>query len=99
MKRTLAVLKSKKGELIPAIGVIFSIAGMCQTFAQGEAVQAEQSGSAKPAAPSQESGGAKPQDPFANLADAPTPKESTPRAWKETCFKENLGFRKEIMSQ
>ena len=93
------MLKSKKDKLIPAIGVIFSIGGMCQTFAPGAAVQAEQTGSAKPAAQSQESGGAKPQDPFANLPDVPTPKEPTARSWKETFFKENLGFRKEIMSQ
>src|ERR1043165_4999309 len=38
------------------------------------------------------------QDPFADLAPAAKPVESV-RTWKETLFKENLGFRKEILSR
>src|SRR5215813_3722208 len=46
---------------------------------------------------------ADPQDPFADLAElAPQPKQPEAplsRSWRETFFKENFGFRKEIMSQ
>jgi hypothetical protein len=42
------------------------------------------------------------EDPFADLAAASKPKEAPKepkRSWKESLFKENFGFRKEVMSQ
>src|SRR5262245_30195610 len=56
----------------------------------------------KPAAQAEKSGGSAEEDPFAGVTAASKPQEaepSPPLSWKKAFFTENLGFRKEIMSQ
>lgn len=82
----MSTLNEKK--LIPHLAAILWMVGMSCTAASGQST------------PPQQSGGSNDKDPFADLTEASKPDApSPPRSWSETFFKENLGFRKEIMSQ
>lgn len=76
----------------------FLVAQVTCTTANAQGTQSEDQ---KPTAQTEKSGGSKEQDPFADLSPAPKPQDapSPARNWKKTFFTENLGFRKEIMSQ
>ena len=84
------------------IGTILWIGGMSCSVATAHALPDGKAVPQKAAAQNDESGRANEQDPFADLDQGVTAQESAssqPLSWSETFFKENLGFRKEIMSQ
>lgn len=81
--------------------ILFFVVGLSSPYAMADAGQEEKGATKKPDAQPQEVLPEK-EDPFADLADASKPKEAPKepeRSWKESFFKENFGFRKEIMSQ
>lgn len=92
----------RKEQLIRQIAAVLWIALVSCTATSAQAQPDEKPAPQKPAAQTQEKGQAKKEDPFADLTSAPKPQEpapSSPRSWREAFFTENLGFRKEVMSQ
>lgn len=92
----------RKKKLVRRTASILWIVGISCSVASAQAVQDEKPAPQKPAAQTQQSGGSNEKDPFADLAEAPKPQAPappSPRSRRETFFTENVGFRKEIMSQ
>ena len=81
--------RSKK-DIFRSVAAIFLIAMMNWNCANAQ--DAQTTDKPKPVAQTE-------QDPFADLAPDAKTQETAPRTWRETFFTENLGFRKEIMSQ
>lgn len=85
---------------VPAFLLITFLAGLC-VRAKADDKALEQRSSQKTGAQSQLPVKGE-EDPFADVTARPNteekPKESS-RSWRESFFKENFGFRKEIMSQ
>lgn len=96
---------STERELVVAIVAIIAtvlIAVTSPSPASAQTAPPEQTSPAKPVAQSPETSGAKQKDPFADLdgaLKAPEPIAPVSRSWRQTFFKENFGFRKEVMSE
>ncbi|MEO7652310.1 MAG: hypothetical protein ABIZ80_17735 [Bryobacteraceae bacterium] len=85
---------------IPAILLLSLVVGLPRLHAAADE-QGQKGPGKKPGTQTEEAAKAK-EDPFADLVDTSTPHEAPrepERSWREKFFKENFGFRKEIMSQ
>src|SRR5215471_8833304 len=84
---------------LACLAAIFWVAAMSPLSAIAQDDKAQDPSSPKPTAPAEKSSGTQQQDPFADVTAAPQSEPApTSTSWKQT-FTENLGFRKEIMSQ